>query len=227
MGDKLSTAFDLLDSAEIYWQLGRYQEAEKALDDAIPSASRAVSELDDRIRADMALSRRDYPRAAEFSQRVLDQTGVDIDLTVTAKSTLGRAKVAAGARREGLAAMAEAALLAAKSGSAPLIADTRLANAEVLLTAGEAQRALDAARAAQLWFAGAGNQEAEWRSWLVAAGAESTLGHAGKSRESGEKAAQLLASLQQKWDAENYKTYLSRPDIQDRRNQLTKLAGFR
>jgi hypothetical protein len=117
--------------------------------------------------------------------------------------------------------------LAAKSSSAILIAETRLAYAEGLLAAREFQHSLDAALAAQQWFAGAGNQESEWRSWLLASAAESGLGHAGQSRENGQKAAQLLASLQQKWDAENYKTYLSRPDIQDCRNQLAKLAGTR
>ena len=117
--------------------------------------------------------------------------------------------------------------MAEKSSSARLIAETRLVNAEALLATGEARRAHDSALAAQQWFAGAGNQEAEWRSWLVAAGAESSLGDAGKSRESAQKAVQVLATLQQTWDAESYKTYLSRPDIEDRRTQLSKLAGTR
>lgn len=226
-GDRLNSEYDLLDSADVYWQLGRYREARQSLDDAGPSPSRAVAALDDRIRGDMALSQRDFPGALQFSRRVLDQSNLGIDLTVAAKSLLGRSQIASGARGEGLAVLGEAAQLAEKSGSARLIAETRLVNAEALLATGEARRAHDSALAAQQWFAGAGNQEAEWRSWLVAAGAEGSLGNAGKSRESAQKALQVLATLQQTWDAESYKTYLSRPDIEDRRTQLSKLAGTR
>lgn len=226
-GDQLNSQYDLLDSAEVYWRLGRYQEARESLGLAGPSPSRAVAALDDQTRAEMALSQRDFRGAMDSSRRVLDQPNLGIDLTVAAKRTIGAAKIATGARNEGLAALAEAAQLAGKSGSAQLAANTRLAYAEALLTAGEAQRARDTALAAQQWFAGAGNQEAEWRSWLVASGAENGLGHAGKSQENAQKAAQLLASLQQKWDADNYKTYLGRPDIQDRGKQLAKLAGTR
>lgn len=227
IGDKLNVEYDLLDAADIYWRLGRYQEARQALDDAEPSPSRAVSELHDQIRAAMALSQRDLPNAIEFSQRVLSQAGLGADLTIAAKSVLGRAKLASSARSEGLALTADAEQLATKSGGALLLADARLAHAEGLLSTGQAQATLDAVAAAQKWFAGAGNQEAEWRSWLIASGAESALGRSDNSSEYAQKAAQLLASLQQKWDADNYKTYLSRPDIQDYRNQLAKLTAGR
>jgi tetratricopeptide (TPR) repeat protein/predicted Ser/Thr protein kinase len=225
--DQLNAAYDLLNSAEVYWRLGRYQEARQSLDDAGPSPSRAVAALGDQIRAAMALSQRDFRGAMEYSRQVLAQPNLDSELTVAATGTLGGAQIAAGARREGLAAMAEAAKLAAQSGSAQLLAETRLAYAEALLPAGEAQRALDTALAAQQWFAGAGNQEGEWRSWLVAAGAERGLAHAGKAQESAQRALQLLATIEQKWDSGNYKTYVSRPDIQDRRSQLARLAGAR
>jgi tetratricopeptide (TPR) repeat protein/tRNA A-37 threonylcarbamoyl transferase component Bud32 len=225
--DQLSTAYDLLNSAEVYWRLGRYPESRQALGDAIPSPSRGVAALGDLTRAEMALSQRDFHGAMEFSRHVLDQQNLDIDLTVAAKSVMGAAQAATGARREGLAALSEAAQLAAKSGSALLAADARLAYAEALLAAGDAQRARESALAAQQWFAGAGNQEAEWRSWLVAGGAEKALGNPAKSRENVQKAAGLLASLQQKWDSDSYKTYLGRPDIQDRGKQLATLAAAR
>jgi len=226
-GDRQNAEYDLLDSAEIYWRLGRYPEARQALDEAGPSASRAVLALADQIRAAMALSQRQFAAAMETSRRVLAQNGLDIEVTAAAKSILGAAQLASGARREGLAAAGEAAQLAAKSGSGLLTADTGLAHAEALLAAGDARAALDAALAAGHWFAGAGNQESEWRSWLVAARAENSLGDAAKSREDAEKASGLLASLEQKWDADNYKTYTSRPDIQDLRRQLGSLAVVR
>jgi tetratricopeptide (TPR) repeat protein/predicted Ser/Thr protein kinase len=226
-GDPLNSAFDMLDAADVYWRLGRYEEARQALDQAGSASSRAVAALDNEIRAGMALSRRDFAGAIEFCRRVLEEPNVSIDLTVAAKSTLGAAKFASGSRREGLADLNEATRMAAKSGSAPLIANSGLAYAEALVASGEARKALDAARAAQQWFAGAGNVEAEWRSWLEVARAESALGAAADSRESAEKANQGLASLQEKWDSESYKAYLNRLDIQERRNYLNKVAGLR
>ena len=226
-GEQQNAEYDLLDSAEIYWRLGRYADARQALGEVGPSASRAVLALADQIRAAMALSQRQFAAAAETSRRVLAQNGLDIEVTAAARSTLGAAQLASGARREGLAAAGEAAQLAAKSGTGLLTADTGLAHAEALLAAGDARAALDAALAAGRWFAGAGNQESEWRSWLVAARAENLLGDSAKSRGDAEKASGLLASLEQKWDADNYKTYTSRPDIQDLRRQLASLAVVR
>jgi len=227
IGDRLNAAYDLLDEAEVYWRLGRYQEARQALGDAGPNPSRAVAELDDATRAEMALSQRDFRAAMDFSRRVLDQHNLDADLTVAGKSTLGAAQIATGARKDGLAALAESVEVGAKSGSALLVASARLAYAEALLEAGEARRARDTAFVVQQWSANAGNLEAEWRSWLVLAGAQKALGDGAKSQESAQKAAQLLATLEQKWDSDSYKSYRDRPDIQDRVKQLAKLAAAR
>ena len=90
MGDPLNSAYDLLDSAEVFWRLGRYAEARQALDDAGPSPSRAVFALGNQIRAAMALSQRDFAGAMEFSRQVLDQPNVSIDLTVARKARWAR-----------------------------------------------------------------------------------------------------------------------------------------
>jgi serine/threonine protein kinase/Tfp pilus assembly protein PilF len=227
IGDQLNAAYDLLDAAEVYWRLGRYREARQALGDAGPNPSRAVAALDDATRAEMALSQRDFRAAMDFSRHVLDQPNLDADLAVAAKSTLGAAETATGARKDGLAALAEAVQVAEKSGSALLVARARLAYAEALLEAGEAQHARDTAFTVQQWSGSAGNPEAEWRAWLVVSGAQKALGDTAKSRESAQKAAQLLAVLEQKWDSDSYKSYLDRPDIQDRDKQLAKLAAAR
>jgi hypothetical protein len=92
-----------------------------------------------------------------------------------------------------------------------------------LLAAGDAAKSLENAMAAQQWFARVGRQEAEWHCWLAASQAESALGEAVKSRDYAAKASDLLAVLAQKWDAESYKTYLARPDIQYDRGQLARM----
>jgi tetratricopeptide (TPR) repeat protein len=226
-GNQLDAAFDLLDAGEVYWRLGRYDEARRSLDDAGPNPSRAISALDDAIRAQMALSRHDFANAMQLSRRVLEHPNLSVDILVAAKGTLGAAQIATGARAAGVAAVNEAAQLAAKSGSALLVADTRLAHAEALLNAGDGQHALEEARAAQEWYSSAGNQEAEWRGWLAQAAAQKLLPQAGNPQESAQKALQILASLEKKWDSGNYKTYLTRPDIQDRHVQAAQLAAGR
>ena len=226
-GDQLDAAYDLLNSAEVYWRLGRYTEAKQALADAAQSPSRTASALGDQTRGELALSQRDYRAAMEACRQVLAQPNLAIDVTAGVKSALGAAQVATGARAEGLSALAEASELAGKSGSALLVADTKLAYAEALLATGDARRALETASAAQQWYASAGNQEAEWRTWLVMSAAEKSLGSAEKALDDGQKSSRALATVQQKWDSDNYKTYLARPDIQDRGKQLATLTAAR
>jgi len=227
IGDQLNAQYDLLDAAEVYWRLGRYAEARQALADAGPSPSRALAALGDETRGEMALSQRDFGAALDFSRQVLRQPNLDSDVMLGAKCTLGQAQIGSGARQEGLAALAAATRLADKNGSALLAAGAGLAYAEALVAAGEPKRARDTAFAVRQWSSGAGNLEAEWRCWLVAALAEKALGDAGKSRDSAQKAAQALAALAQKWDSDSYKTYMDRPDIQDREKQLARLPAAR
>jgi tetratricopeptide (TPR) repeat protein len=225
--DDLNAAYNLLNTAGIYWRLGRYREARQAIADVGLSPVRAVVAIADQTRADMALSQGDFASAMKFSQQVLDQPNLTADLQVKAKGTLGLARIASGLRREGLAAVAEAEQVAEKSSSAWLIAGARLAYAEALLAAGDAQRARGMASAAQQWFAGAGNQAAEWRCLLAVAGAEKALGDTAKSLANTQKTNQIVAGLKQKWDSDSYKTYLDRPDIQERGRQLARLAAAR
>jgi tetratricopeptide (TPR) repeat protein len=118
--DLLAASYDLLDLADVYSRQGRYDEARQAIDNASPSSSRAVAELADERRAELALRQHDYARAIDLSQQVLRGRNLGVDLTVAAKSTLGSALTAAGRRAEGLALLAEAVRLAAESDS-PLV----------------------------------------------------------------------------------------------------------
>ncbi len=178
-------AHDSLDLAEVYWRLGRYQEALRAIADAGPSPDRAVATLGDRTRAGMALSQRDFAKAMELARSLSHQRNLSIDLTVEAKRILGTAQIATGAHAAGLGDLKYAAHLAEQSDSPLLLAETRLAYGD--------------ARAAQAWFAQADNLEGEWRSWQ-------SMGNLDKARAA-------LAALEKRWGDEDYKTYLARPDI--------------
>jgi tetratricopeptide (TPR) repeat protein/predicted Ser/Thr protein kinase len=224
-GDQLNVAYSLLDSSRMLWQMGRYGEAQQALDAASPEASRGLRDQLDAVRCRMLLSQRQFAVAVAGSRRLLSQAGVNRETAAEAGILLGLALASTGARRDAVAATNEAAAQAAKSGKPALIAETALAQAEALLAGGDARAALDAALAAQPGLARAGRQEAEWRCWLVAARAAAALGAGAKSREYAGQASNLLAGLEQTWHSDSYSTYLARPDIQYARSQLTRLAG--
>jgi tetratricopeptide (TPR) repeat protein/predicted Ser/Thr protein kinase len=226
-GDQLNVAYSLLDSSRMLWQLGRYGEAQQALDAASPGTSRTLRDQLDAVRCRMALSQRQFAVAVASGRRLLSQARLSNEAAAEAGSVLGLALASTGARREGVASTSEAVALAVKSGKPSLIAETGLAQAEALLADGDARRALDTALAAQPELARTGRQEAEWRCWLVASRAAAALGAGAKSGEYSHQASNILATLEQKWNSDSYRTYLARPDIQYARSQLARLAGGR
>jgi tetratricopeptide (TPR) repeat protein/predicted Ser/Thr protein kinase len=224
-GDQLNAAYSLLDSSRILWQLGRYGEAQQALEAASPGAPRGLQAQLDAVRCRMALSQRQFAAAVASGRRLLSQAGLSNEVAAEAGGVLGLALASTGARRDGVTSTSEAVALAVKSGKPPLIAETGLAQAEALLAEGDVRKALDTALEAQPGLARAGRQEAEWRCWLVASRAAAAQGKGAKSREYAERASKLLATLEQKWHSDSYSTYLARPDIQYARSQLARLAG--
>jgi hypothetical protein len=95
-----------------------------------------------------------------------------------------------------------------------------LALAEADLAASDARSALEQATAVQARFAKAGQQESEWRAWLLASLASQRLSDSDKAREQLAQAKAVLSQLQQKWGAEAFQKYLTRPDIQVYYRQL-------
>jgi len=223
--DQLTAAYSLVDLGRILWQLGRYGEAQQALETEAPGASRNLQEQMDAVRCGMALSQRQFAAAVATGRHLLSQPGLSNEAAAEAGSMLGLALASTGARRDAVAAATQAVALAVRSGKPSLIAETGLAQAEAFLAVGDARRALDTALAAQPGLAHAGRQEAEWRCWLVASRAAAALGAGADSREYAKQASNLLATLEQKFHSDSYSTYLARPDIQYARGQLARLAG--
>ena len=101
-----------------------------------------------------------------------------------------------------------------------LLARAQLALAEASLAAGDQQSAITNAQQARAFFSGAGLTESEWRSWLIEGLATQKAGDQDKARTCLARASELLASLEQKWGAEIYASYLKRPDIESSRLYL-------
>jgi uncharacterized protein HemY len=105
------------------------------------------------------------------------------------------------------------------------LAAAELALAEALLLAGDSKAALSSALQAQEVFGRLGQPASEWRALLVAAQASQNLGDKSKSGEYAMRAKDLLSKLEQRWGSDNYKSYLSRPDIQRFRKQVDQLSA--
>jgi hypothetical protein len=82
-----------------------------------------------------------------------------------------------------------------------------------MLQSRDAANALTTSLRAQEIFARLSKQDFEWIAWLYTARASRSLGDENQASERARRAADLLASLQQKWGTENSGGYLNRPDI--------------
>jgi ribosomal protein S20 len=104
--------------------------------------------------------------------------------------------------------------MANDAGDFALTSRAMLAQAEAALESGNAQAALATASQAQERFARGSQLESEWRAWLIAARANQRLGDTSKAQEQLAQGKSVLSRLAQKWGAEVFNSYTSRPDIQ-------------
>ena len=84
---------------------------------------------------------------------------------------------------------------------------------------------MEDAAAAHEWYEREGITEADWRALAALARAQAGLKQLPKSRIAAAQASGLLTALGQKWDADAYRGYLARPDIQYNRGLLARIAG--
>lgn len=227
---KVSLGYALTARGGMLWQLGRYDEAKAALDEASSIAERpdgAYKSLLASIHATNArleLSDWHFQESKAKSRQALDLAGTQFpDTVVEAKQTLGLAQVRSGEARAGRLLCEEAVDLATNTGDPRLISGALLSAAEAMLERGEAQRALETAIRAQESFARFGQQDSEWRAWLVAGQAKRRLGDEAAARECASNADTRFSSLAQKLGPEAFNSYLTRPDVVHFRAQLDQL----
>jgi tetratricopeptide (TPR) repeat protein/tRNA A-37 threonylcarbamoyl transferase component Bud32 len=229
MGNPMGLGYSLIELSETFREMGRYDRARALLDEAFTLVDRpdggfrVLLVLAYQTNAELALSQRLFPTARDKSQKALDLAGEQSkEATIEAERVHGLSLGLSGAARDGRRWCEEAAEMATLSKNPWLISRTQLALSEVMLEGGDSQGALTAARAAQSSFARWGQQASEWRAWLVAARASLRLGHQAEAREYAQLAASALSALEQKWGAEVYSSYLTRPDVQYLRKRLNE-----
>lgn len=226
----ISLGYAVMYRGDALWQMGRYQEAREALGEATSIAERSGSAYKQLVaeihttEARLELSARDLAKSKSDSKKALALAGTNYNYTAAqAKHTLGLAESRSGAARAGRLLCAEAVDIAIGTGDPQLIAGALLASAETMVEEGNGKRALELATRAQESFARFGQQESEWRSWLIAAQAKRRLNEPAAASAYASKADAQLSNLEKKWGPEAYSGYLRRPDIQHFRKQLGQL----
>jgi tetratricopeptide (TPR) repeat protein len=223
-------AYDQMNRGAFLFQLGRYDEARAALDQAFSISNR--TEADFKLvlawvhltNSQMALSKQRFPEARAEGQKALDLGGNEAkDVALQAKQTIGMAQALSGAPQPARRLCEEAVATAKEVNSPRLLSTALLALAEVLLLGNDATGALATSRQAQGMFAPSGQQDSEWRAWLIAARASQLAGNKSAAQEYASRADGLCQGLQQKWGAESYNAYSRRPDIQNYRRQLEQI----
>ncbi|MBD0369961.1 MAG: tetratricopeptide repeat protein [Pyrinomonadaceae bacterium] len=225
----LNLNYNLINRANLFWRLGRYDKAREALSTAFAVVSQPDSYNKSLVAetylnyAQMALSERRFPEAIARAKQTLDAAGTQYaSFAITAKYTLCLAEVYSGMKREGLGACEEAVTMAARSGDDGLLSRAMMAQAEAQSESGDGASALNNVMRVQPKLSRAGQQESEWRAWLVASRASQRQGDENAAEQQLQRAAQLLSQLKQKWGTEGFQFYAERPDIQLSIKQLGK-----
>ena len=221
--NKFYEGYDLWGRGVASWWLGRSDDAHTLLSQAseIAGNNKDLQASIKLTEAQISLSERRFPEAIAKSQQALDLAGAQNKyVAVEGKYLIGLSQALSGQAREGQAACQEASETAATLNDPLQLAKSQLALAEASLALGDTQRAIESAKQSQVFFASAGLSESEWRAWLIAGLASQKAGDHDNAQLYLTKAAERLSNLQQKWDAEVFNSYLSRPDIQLYRKQL-------
>jgi serine/threonine protein kinase/TolA-binding protein len=222
----------LLTRGKALWQLGRYEEAQ----DSLAEALRIAKEADEPERellawlhlsqAQLELSRRHFELAKEESQKALELFGAEYATSAAeSKYTKGLAYTLSGATQEGQRLCGEALEDAKRAGSSRSVGGALLALSATMLESGKAQDALAHALEAREIFERLGLQNSEWRALSVAALASKRAGDETTAREYVQRITELLSALQRRWGG-MYNVYLQRPDVRHTLARLNQEFGL-
>lgn len=222
----VSVGYALMERAGVLWQLGRFDEAKSALDQA--TANAGPEGVYKGLLAEIHLARaRVYLGAGQFqaskveSQRAIDMAADQYsDIATEATVTLGLAETRSGNARAAVRATQKTVTTATDTGDPLLLSSARLALAEALLSVGDTKSALETARLAQESFGRFGQLDSEWRAWLLEAESARRMGQVAGARECATAATARLASLEQRLGPDPFAGFATRPDVMEFRRRL-------
>jgi tetratricopeptide (TPR) repeat protein/predicted Ser/Thr protein kinase len=233
LGLAMNAGYDQMNRGNLLWQLGRYDEARAALDEAASiagqqgGANKQLLAWVELFNARLALSRRDFALAKAKSESAYNLSSQQFkDIAAQARYVSGLASALSGTPDAGVSRCNEAVALSQLTGDPRLISYAQLALAESLLETGDGAGAQKTALAAHESFARAGQLDSQWRALLIAALGSRRTGDADSARQYASRADAVLSQLKQSWGPEAFDPYLARPDVQKYREQLNQvLAG--
>ena len=231
-GIQRSMGYNLESRGEVLARLGRFDQAQTLLDQAIAIADKPGGEIkrlsiDSKlVLAESALIQGNFADARSRAEKIFEAAGTEFKSTATgAKIVIGLAQSYGGATAAGRQAATEALEIAKQLNDPAQLALAQMALAETQLLAGDSRSASSNALQAEEVFARLGLPASEWRALLIAAQASQKQGDKSQAREYAMRARDSLSKLEQRWGSENYNSYLSRPDVQRFRKQLDQLAA--
>jgi tetratricopeptide (TPR) repeat protein len=231
-GIQRSMGYNLASRSAILGRLGRFNEAKALLDQAMSIANKPGSELKrlqaegQLVLAEFALMQDNFPDARSTAERAVEAAGTEFRSTAAgAKIVVGLSQSYSGAKAAGKQATGDAVELARQLNDPAQLATAQLALASALLIEGDSRAALSNAQQAEAVFTRLDQPASAWQALLVAAQASQNLGDKSPAHEYAMRASDTFSKLEQRWGSENYKSYLSRPDIQRFRKQLEQLTS--
>lgn len=222
-------SYDLYNKGKLLWQIGNYTVARETLKQASDAASSPGGVNKQLLAwihvttAQMFLSELNYAEAVAESRKALALGNLqDKGFFVQASYTAGLAQLSSGTSTA-VVSCQKAFDTARQAGDPRLVASAQLALAEVLLARSDAANALTVALQAQETFARMGRRHSEWLAWLIAAQSSRRLKNDAKVVEYAARAEALLKALEKAFGTDEYRSYLSRPDVRRYRQQLNEL----
>jgi serine/threonine protein kinase len=217
--------YSLITYADILSQLGRYEEALAALNQAEGLAVK-YNQLMPRInlvRSKKTLSERNFNRAIQITRQIIT---ADAELkrasTIEAKAILALALVQSGQKLKAKEIIEEIDLNNSKLDEAEIVARIYLIRAEIKLANNLPESALEDAHKAQESFNKLGKPSFEWIAWLLISLAEQQLKDFTSAKQAAANAGVIFSTLSQKWKPEDFKSYSEKTDVKHYQQQLLK-----
>ena len=230
LGKQSSIAVTQISRGELLSYLGRPSEAREAIEQAegivngIKGGDKRLSAEIDLVRAQMALTGRNFSAAAASAKQAMENLGRESqEVLARAKYLLGSAQALSGQARLGQETCKEGLAIATHLNNQRLISASMLSLAQAMFESGDSKGALDTASQAQESCARSGQQDSEWRAFLIASQASQRLGAKDKAGIYAHQSDKIFLDLKSNWQAEDFNGYLARPDVQFLRGQLSKM----
>jgi len=202
--DPVGAGYARLQCGGMLWQLGNYSDAQAMFEQA-DSAAAKIPDLAlklTRSRANLALSRNDYGRAAALARSAL-AAGIASKVTAAElQVSLGAALAGTGHRDEGRRTLEDALAAAGSLGDPDLLLNVRLAILRTRVESGDRPGALAVFHDAEPALSGF--PESRWRALALVSRVEPQ--YAAPAR-------QAIDQLAGQWGAEAFRSYRERPDV--------------